>query len=254
MTDQATATIMGKIPLDRSVKAVADFLYTHLDTPDLEIEAKFGIIIDSETGVRLHLPLATDAVLIPEINEVIRFESDMSLDMHKRFNQLLNDRVTATKGGVKYKHTRELDESYYSVELEGRIRVSKDVATGNVLRVVAKRKVADLHIYIPYSALDCRISINVEQQVDPPAANDRLLSTRNKDRLSYLQEELQFDLTQVKTNDDRVSHELELEIANLDKLRAERAKITRGEPNKYVDLVSKFVNNIRSVAAKVALR
>jgi polynucleotide 5'-triphosphatase len=85
--------------------------------------------------------------------------------------------------------------------------------------VLEKTRVADLNIYSPNQAFDYRISVSLENPgtnfVDHeaclgsiPYANGLILASvpkgdhmyeRNKDRLSYSQGNLQFDLTQVKS-------------------------------------------------------
>jgi hypothetical protein len=47
-------------PLENNLKLISDFIYKHLNKPHLEIEAKFGIIIDKETRQRIRFPTMSE--------------------------------------------------------------------------------------------------------------------------------------------------------------------------------------------------
>lgn len=124
---------------------------------------------------------------------------------------------------IDYLHRRETDKFYelpssmhstlppalrallnprYSVK----VRVTHDQKTGEPLAKIIKARVADLDLYFPSQALDCRISINFEMKFDGNV-EELIVSSdgaqrpdRNKDRLSYRQSHYQVDLTQVTQN------------------------------------------------------
>lgn len=198
----------------------------------------------------------------------IRFSAEMDASLHKRFNQLLNDRVSklASHGpsmpSLQYKHHRVIDESY-SMPGAGRkrVRITKDGTSNSVIAAITKEKLADLHIYAPYSPLDCRISVSVETPLDSPPSNlpHPPQSFRYKDRLSYtFNGEFVLDLSQVKSGNSstpsssiNVSNELELEILDPSgPLREEWQKCMRKEPNHYIDIVKRFVDNIKVILNK----
>ncbi|KAK9767243.1 mRNA-capping enzyme subunit beta [Basidiobolus ranarum] len=259
-------------PLDDILKVVSDFLYKHLDRPHVEIEAKLGVLIDTRTNQRIKLPVATETVMSLEDDKWFRFESDMKLEQHKHFNEILNKRVSESKAPnyrgaiIEYKHTRETDR-FYKVD-GAKVRVTTDQQTGEVVAdgIVEKKRVANLNIHSPNTRLDFRITIS--EEIPKSLPEGKHLFERNKDRLSYRHEIWKFDLTQVKGNEQpsrpqpsfygyrapertpELKHELELEFADPKVLLNERKKIERGEPNNYSTVVKVFLNNIRLLAKK----
>lgn len=125
---------------------------------------------------------------------------------------------------VHYKHRREVDK-YFDLAppqrdlLPGcvrsllrhspRARVTYDQRTKEVLAKIVKARVADLHIHMPNSPVDCRLSVNLE--MDWPGPVEELETggggnaPRQKDRLSYAQGNIQVDLTQVSMAGSGVS-------------------------------------------------
>ncbi|KAI3636643.1 hypothetical protein MIR68_005332 [Amoeboaphelidium protococcarum] len=259
--------ILGDSPADQVVQAILDFIYAYLDYPNVEIEARFGVLIDRRTRQRLRLPIVNEAVLDDEMSQDIKFESNMQLDLHKQFNQLLNKRVTETQKAftdsgdadadsgdkqdlrVKYKHLREIDE-VYQIAGNNKVRVTKDKATGKVLKTIKKQKIDQMHIHVPYSQFDVRIAVATEDAAQLPenASSLRAESVRQKDRLSYVYGDVQVDLTQV-TSDQGLLHELEMEMLNVDYLQSQKALRDKSEPNQLFSKVHTFYENIRSICA-----
>lgn len=119
---------------------------------------------------------------------------------------------------LSYAHKKERD-SFYEVspaELppvirqnlnprhKPKVRVTVDQRTGEVLAKIVKCRVADLDIHSPLTAVDWRVSVNLEMNYDgdishlTPADTGRgRASDRNKDRMSYRHLAYQVDLTQV---------------------------------------------------------
>eukprot|EP00158_Paraphelidium_tribonemae_P006651 Partr_v1_DN27918_c0_g1_i2_m11380 putative mRNA CAPPING len=269
--------IFGKAPTDRLLETVADFLYPHIAAADVEIEAKFGTLIDKHTGARINFPVGNECVLVGDDTSTaapwFRFQSDMTMQQHAHFNKLLNARVQESVEGpvspVYYKHVREVDQFFVSPTSTSssastaapppRIRVTRDQATDRVLSIVRKERVAHLHIFMPHLPLDCRISISIEHRLHEIPAVDPI-STRVKDRLTYRHQDLvRIDLTQVQTNtlggggstnSTSSTHELELEILGTRTFAKEAELAAHGQPNIYLQLVQIFLNNIRAVAAR----
>jgi polynucleotide 5'-triphosphatase len=132
--------LFGAKVTDPLVKQLADFVYLQCNLTNVEIEAKFGWCIDKATQQRISLPVLTDTVLsMPGDPAWYRFESNMSLEQHRHFNQAFNRLVTTPviylcivlifQSGAKmtYKHTREVDE-FFNVQGR-RIRVTRDKNT-----------------------------------------------------------------------------------------------------------------------------
>ncbi|THV54443.1 hypothetical protein BGAL_0026g00140 [Botrytis galanthina] len=289
-------SISGTKPPAEITRLVADFLYMHVvnreDTGELashgveiEIEAKLGQLVSKETNVRLSLPVRSETVLLD--NQFVAFKSTMTEAQHRGLNEFLNKKVQEcmpsnngqSKRRVKidYLHRRETDKFYelpssmhstlppalrallnprYSVK----VRVTHDQKTGEPLAKIIKARVADLDLYFPSQALDCRISINFEMKFDGNV-EELIVSSdgaqrpdRNKDRLSYRQSHYQVDLTQVTQNliSNGVSrtekeHELEIELSAA-AVTDQGLKARHGEPNDYFKLVDGFIDNVRLLA------
>jgi hypothetical protein len=164
-------------------------------------------------------------------------------DLHRAANGLLNEetqRSNFSKGRVKinYAHPRETDsfETLSTVGLQAlplalqqrrepgrelRLRTSRDSNTGAVKARIVKVKIADIHIFNPRGQYDCRISINVEVNMNRPDLHPDDLVVRNgklrqperkKDRLSYKHLAYSIDLTRVDVEGMQPKFELELEV------------------------------------------
>lgn len=193
---------------------------------------------------------------------MVRFESDMSRRQHAHLNQLFNDRYSAHlsrdyRGApISYRHTRETDYTHQSQDRDrnSKVRVTKvhpdkhnrriEVLKDPPHGMVCKRRLGNMNIYSPKQMFDYRISVNTETPLNAfpttPVEN-----ARYKDRVSYEHQFLQIDLTQVEMH-GAVSHELEVEIKDMDLLMAEGAKEFSGiQPNRYYEMIQVFLNTVR---------
>lgn len=252
-------SLFNKPPIDSIVRLVADLIGRHLENPNVEIEAKLGILVDRNSGSRLKLPILSEAAIRPDRD--IRFKSDMSLNQHHHFNQMLNNRVNESNQPgypgkiVSYQHLYEKDCFYNSNN--SKIRVTFDSRTNRIKEggIIIKNKLEHMDISSPLNNLDFRISVNEEIPRSKPTGTPQ--HERNKDRLSYKHDLWQIDLTQVKTQDTdsrnahkepEVSHEVEIEIANLEVIREEYRNMRRNKPSQYYHFIQVFLNNIRLLA------
>lgn len=235
------SSITAEPPRPSLLNRLCDFFFTtvvrneHLGeiqsrAVKFEIEAKFGTLIDRGTNNRINLPVETDCIL-SDHGGWFAFRSSMTEVQHKGFNDFLNDMVRAAhpdnkanigrppRLALKYQHRREVDKFFELPEntvLPGcvtnllaasghrpKVRVTYDQKTNEVLAKIIKARVHDIHLFLPESTLDCRISVNLEMdwegpiealqnQTKRPPAPDRM-----KDRLSYSHGLYQLDLTQV---------------------------------------------------------
>ncbi|RIA97112.1 mRNA triphosphatase CET1 [Glomus cerebriforme] len=248
-------SIFGVQPTNDFVRVVSDFLYMQVGKENVEIEAKLGVLLDKKTRERIRLPVYCETVISPYDDRWMIFESNMTLEQHKSFNNLLNNRFIETKSPshkgqpVEYKHTYEIDKFYDTKD--GRIRVTRDRKTGEIVEggIVQKVRIADLNIYSPNTKLDYRISVNAEIPKKMPEGPHSF--ERNKDRLSYTHQIVKVDLTQVKVTDggsQDLTHELEVEFIDPRILLEEKLKIENRQENRYVEIVEHFLNNIRMLA------
>ncbi|KAF5360375.1 hypothetical protein D9756_004919 [Leucocoprinus leucothites] len=263
-------SILGVEPLDEFVKEVADFVY-HMITvvsPNyppgkIEVEAKVGILRDKQSGRRLELPVLVETILQPDSVDT-RFESNMSAQQHKHFNNRLNQLTSASQqpshpaSPLKYTH-QLLKDSFYPLDPNSsnsdrdKIRVTKDEKTNQMVECIHKIRLGDLNIYSPKHHGDWRVSVNVEVPKQHPIGT--ALNTRKKDRLSYSHEEFIIDLTQVTSQASaaappQVTHELEVEIARSDLLKSLAARrndpnVSEHERSAFDELIRAFVNNAR---------
>lgn len=102
----------------------------------------------TETGRRMPYPYAImgdiDVIILvigAGLENRIRFESNMSLDQHKHFNEILNERVTQSNARgyrgerIHYKHTYETDRFYHpDNNTRTKWRVTTNQQTGQASR------------------------------------------------------------------------------------------------------------------------
>ena len=215
----------------------------------------------------------------------------MQQQQHSEANEFLNKCTQESRGAnripIEYQHTKEIDSFYQMSEpamralSESSTEIVRQILTtkGRRTRVrlttsgreprqelakIVKVRLRDLDIHFPKSMFDCRISINMEinysgdvqGELDPDKENGKVRSARRKDRLTYVHQGMQIDLTQVTMDKDGVKeqeHELELELDE-SLLKSETDRIQRGEPNNYVDLIRTCVDNIRVVTRMFPVR
>ncbi|KAM7221244.1 CYTH-like domain containing protein [Rhypophila decipiens] len=289
-------SITNQTPQGSMSKRLCDFFFATVVSNDylgemqsrgikFEIEAKFGVLIDKHTQGRVALPIETNCILSDNGNW-LAFRSSMTEAQHKFFNDFLNEMVKATHPDnkanvtrrlpVKYQHRRQVDKFFdlpantalpgYVTDLfnasghRPKVRITYDQKTNEVLAKIIKTKVQDIHLFLPESALDCRISVNLEMDWDGPVealesqtkrppAPDRM-----KDRLSYSHGHYQIDLTQVtQVNSQRPEkqHELEIEV-NPAAIIEQGQRAASGQPHQYPELVEGFLNNICLLARKAS--
>ncbi|KAF1833803.1 mRNA-capping enzyme subunit beta [Decorospora gaudefroyi] len=248
----------------------------------LEVEARWGQIVDTQTGHRLRGFWRTECVLNTAALEV-KFESTMTVQQHRRMNMYLNSQVHKSKNAaasrplIDYRHTYETD-LFYELDRPGfeslspivqhliretgsrqRVRVTRDKNTGEFLRAIIKHRIGNLEISSPRTEWDYRIGINLEIEFSGPIDNlAPVVETgktvesmqRQKDRMSYSWlGAYQVDLTQV-TQGTSKNHELELELDSA-VLLAEADRARRKEANKFEGLINGMMNNLRVLSREI---
>ncbi|KAI7192021.1 hypothetical protein KC363_g3563 [Hortaea werneckii] len=281
-------------------KVVADWLYVNLfqlqgfgEDPNIgaiEIEAKIGKLIDKRQDVRIKLPIST-ATIVEEtwLRENARFESQMDENEHKVMNGFLNTAIQESRNNpgripMQYKHPKETDtflplsnagyaalpQAFHQRKLQKgqglKLRTTINNETNQVTARIVKSHVTDMHIYNPNYDYDCRITINLEANLNRPdlAPFENLVETspsaaadpsqptfkrdlhnpipdRRKDRLSYSHLAYSIDLTRVDVR-GIAKYELELEV-DAQVLRQQIAAINARQPSGYQAVVSGFLDN-----------
>ncbi|KAG8830060.1 mRNA-capping enzyme subunit beta, partial [Serendipita sp. 399] len=216
-------SFLNKEPQDEFVKEIADWIaFVSQGRHDIEIEAKFGTILDKSSGARVaqKLGILVETIVDPREASNTRFESQLSARQHEHLNRMLNEQVTRTVSSsypyarTTFRHRQTTDE-FYSQDADSKIRISRDTKTGQLMESIIKRRLGDLHIISPKREVDWRISVNTEEKVDPASVGSgtRPYYSRRKDRMEYTHQHFRIDLTQVTDQANIQTHELELEFA-----------------------------------------
>ncbi|ELR23970.1 mRNA capping enzyme, beta chain, putative [Acanthamoeba castellanii str. Neff] len=229
-------SIFGFSEIEGVLRKVSDFLFIHAKTPDIEIEAKLGFLLDKDTRERLYLPISCETEVI---SSNLTFQSSVPAELFKLFNDKLNERFRAAtqpdyRGKkVTYAHFREVDMFY-----PGQVRVTLDEA-GNEKRIIRKKRISDINFHSPQSVIDFRISASTEEHVERP--HTRPSHERQKERISYRFELFSFDLTKVEKLDRQgtsTTYEMEVELADMALVRAERQKLNNKLPNDFLAIAT----------------
>ncbi|KAK0946989.1 hypothetical protein LTR29_001572 [Friedmanniomyces endolithicus] len=286
-------SIRWTAPMPEMLKQVIDWLYVQLnniqDVPDspeeieVEIEAKIGKIVNVGNGERIMMPITSPTILnqMWATGDNIRFESQMELNEHKAMNAFLNTALQASKMEERYGRVpmdyshpksrdsfRPLSDTGYDAlppafrrhagekRKDLKLRTTTNLATGEVEARIVKSKMADLHIFNPAGDYDCRISLNLEANMNLPhlapytdlfgewAPGERASPDRMKDRMSYKHLVYRIDLTMVSVSKALPpKFELELEVEG-QVLREQMRLMSGGEgEDAFADLVGGFLDN-----------
>ena len=291
-------SITNDKPYDEITRLVCDFLWENVVNNEMlrqavaegqgtqvEIEAKWGQILDRVTKDRIAGIHESECVVRRGDLENTKFESTMSEEQHKRMNIFLNrcvirakpDAAVAPKANrapLDYKHVRQTD-SFYELNQAGfdllapttrailqspsrqKVRITRDTRTGQVLEKIIKHRVINLEISSPQTEWDYRISVNLE--INYPGPLDDLVEsmergrsyTRRKDRMCYSHlQAYRIDLTQVTNPEGEKNHELEIEL-DAAKLIGEAERIHHNAPSMYEEIVGGMVNNLRVLSRAI---
>lgn len=256
-------SFLGIIPDDDLTKSVQEWIYATIFAikPDtrqfLELEIKFGRIKESNNPDRISPPISSQAIysesdahLKPNIDEVLFKE----LISYIRGVSELNE----NSGKFNIIESQTMDSVYRTglhTQRPRFLRMSTDVKTGRVGEFIEKRRVSQLLIYSPNDSYDMKISINLELPVsenDPPEKykSQIPISSRNKDRISYIHNDscTRIDVTKAiqhdrsdKNKDNEATYEVELEINTPALVKA--FNNISNDSKQYAELIRTFLNN-----------
>nr|XP_031858658.1 uncharacterized protein CI109_005893 [Kwoniella shandongensis]KAA5525730.1 hypothetical protein CI109_005893 [Kwoniella shandongensis] len=233
-----TGSIFNILPRNPFTAVVGDFIMASASgLNDVEIEIKLGTLMSapdptaSQPPRRIRMPTQSEMIMPPDY-PLGPFHSTMHPHQYRAFNNLLNSAAQTSislpphAGRVHFSRSKLTDSFHGGGGRQGKVRVSRDRDTGEVVQVVKKRRVADLNVYCPGWPFDWRISVNVEEPCDMPTSPPTM--TRDKDRACYRHQVCQVDLTHVKsgetsnpTSKPTSSFELEIEILDVPTLLQE---------------------------------
>lgn len=266
------SSFLNIIPDDDLTKSVQDWVYATIFSiePDMrqfiELEMKFGLIVEAKSPERVSPPIASQAVyteldahMTPNVDEVL----------FKELNKYIRGVSEMTENSGKFNIIESLTkDSVYRVGLSTQrprfLRMSRDVQTGRVGQFIEKRHISQLLLLSPKDSYDMKISLNLELPVpenDPPEKyqNQTPVSERTKDRVSYIHNDscTRIDVTTVQNHNQgvkgrhtEVTHEIELEI-NTPALLSAFDKITT-DSKEYASVIRTFLNNGTIIRRKLS--
>ncbi|KAG5416789.1 CET1 [Candida metapsilosis] len=283
-------SITGVIPPSSITRRIAEWIYANTaniedsNRKNVELELKFGTIIDKRTGKRINLNVTTECVYTNGSD--VRFDMEVEEiawnDVRKMFDELerrfqedkKNDQSIRDKRKFKMLESDQTD-SFYQLggknEHLRKVRISKD----NLLQpprytAIQKERVADLYIHNPQSMYDLRLSLSLEMPV-PEGNIESIMSKsqpqlqRDKKRVSFTHTPTitQFDLTRVivpreyknKSGKKVVNHETKYEVEmEADTMEIFQCidKVRSGTDNyRLEEVVEIFLNNARIINNRV---
>ena len=266
------SSFLNIIPDDDLTKSVQDWVYATIYSidPDLrqfiELEMKFGLIVEAKSPERVSPPIASQAVyteldahMTPNVDEVL----------FKELNKYIRGISEMTENSGKFNIIESLTkDSVYRVGLSTQrprfLRMSRDVQTGRVAQFIEKRHISQLLLLSPKDSYDMKISLNLELPVpenDPPEKyqNQTPVSERTKDRVSYIHNDscTRIDVTTVQNHNQgvkgrhtEVTHEIELEI-NTPAMLTAFDKIAT-DSKEYASVIRTFLNNGTIIRRKLS--
>ncbi|KAF6066503.1 mRNA capping enzyme, beta chain family protein [Candida albicans] len=228
---------------------------------NVELELKFGKIIDKRSGNRIDLNVVTECIFTDHSS--VFFDMQVEEVAWKEITKFLDELEKSFQEGKKGRKFKTLEsdntDSFYQLGRKGehpkRIRVTKDnLLSPPRLVAIQKERVADLYIHNPGSLFDLRLSMSLEIPV--PQGNIESIITKNKPemvrekkRISYTHPPTitKFDLTRVIGNKTEDKYEVELE-AGVMEIFAAIDKIQKGVDNlRLEELIEVFLNNARTL-------
>lgn len=287
-TQDLECLVTGVIPPQSIVRTIAEWIYANFveipleNRKFLELELKFGTIVDKKAGYRLDIGVSSDCIYTNASN--IRFEMAVHETGWKEMKAFLDElekkyqeenRKNPSKPRRKFS-TLETDftDLIFQInernERPKRIRISKD-NTLNPPRYTAieKKRISDLYIHCPSSMYDFRISLSLEfpvaEEKIEPTLKKKPENTRIKKRtsLTHSPTVTQFDFTSVLTPktmknkagktvvEHETNFELELEIDPTEIFRGFDKVRDGSDSIRFEELVEVFLNNARCLNNRV---
>lgn len=284
-------SITGVIPAPSVVRTVAEWIYANFtkisleNRPLVELEIKFGTIIDQASGQRLDIGVSTECVYtksgatrfemgVHEVgwNEMKRYIEELD----KQYQDELRRNPNPQKPRKKFGTLESFNTDFFfnlreRNEAPKKVRISQD----NLLKPkryvgIEKKKLSDLYIHNPSQMFDLRFSMSMEVplpegSIEPTLKKSKPILTREKRRLSYTHAPTatRFDFTAVsvpRTTKNKTgkaivehdnSHELELEIETHEIFRGYDKVRDGSDTVRFEELVEVFLNNARVLNTRV---
>lgn len=270
-------SILSYIPDDDLTKSVQDWIYATLVSIDpglrqyVEIEMKYGVIIDPTSSSRVNPPVSSqcvfndlDSTMKPDIDERVFDELNRYMKNLSELNENMGkfNIIDSHYADISYRVRTHTERPKF-------LRMSTDVSTGRIAQFIEKRKISHLLIYSPKDTYDTKISISLELPVpenDPPEKykNQTPIGHRLKKRTSYIHNDscTRFDITRAESKstrpsttkdrpeDQETTFEVELEL-NTPALLTAFDNIQQNGKD-YAAIVRTFLNNGTIVRRKIS--
>lgn len=162
----------------------------------IELEARLGCIKDLQSDHRLFLP--TESPVIFNKNMMYVFNPGVS---QNDFNFFLNE---ISKKNLKKKNIKDVTKM-------SKKRTRATFIDKKIVEHVKKTKLINFDIHIPQSSYDIRFSLALEKKLKLENFKDDGAFKRNRDRISYEEENTSYDLTKVENEDLDFIYEVEME-------------------------------------------
>lgn len=276
-------SITGVIPPASVTRTVAEWVYANFtEIPAeqrrfVELEGKFGLIVDKRTGRRIDASVASECIYTDKANTHFdmgvhevgwRAMADYLDELEKKFQEEAR-KHTAAPGRPKHKFSRlELDvtDRFYDISERNAPTKKVRVSTDSLLKrlwAINKQRLSDLYIHNPLCMHDLRLSLLYElpfpdTSIESVAKNTPVLTRAKKRTLwTHRPTVTTFDLTRVQTPrelkntkgkrivDHDTSHEVELEIDVPELFAGYDAVRTGADTIRFEELVEIFLNNAR---------
>lgn len=287
-------SITGVIPAPSITRTIAEWIFANFqDIADtnhkyVELELKFGTIMDKRKGGRININVATECVFTDHSN--IRFDMQVEElawnDMSKCFQELesgYQEELRKMGGLARNKPKRkftmlesDITDQIYQIESGNNehpksVRVSKD-NTLNPPRFVAieKQRISSLYVHVPSSMYDLRLSLSLEIPIPENAVDlimarntPTLIREKKRNTWTHTPTVSQFDLTRVSIPRESKSKsgkklierdqnfEVEIEINTAQVFQAIEKFSRNVDPYRFEELVEIFMNNARVLNNRV---
>lgn len=283
-------SITGVIPPPSVTRRIAEWIYanfvevTEENRKHIELELKFGTIMDRKTSNRINILVSTECIYTDVSS--IYFESGVHevgftdvikyLDeLERNYQEDLKNHPNKPRRKFNTLESDVTDSIYYvrnRNEQPKSIRISKDNALSPPRHTaINKQRISDLYIHNPSSMYDLRLSLSLENpvsdgEIEHIMKKSKPNMTRMKKRNSYSHRPTvtTFDLTRVSTprelkntstgkkvveNENTFEVELEIDVPELfngfDQFKNGTNSI------RFEELVEIFVNNARCLNNRI---
>lgn len=285
-------SITGIIPTPSITKTIAEWIYANFrdiaehNRKYVELELKFGTIIDKARGSRINLNVLTECIY--NDHALVHFDMLVAEKAWDDIHRLFADLETLYQEDLKKAGPRhgkpprkfntmdeDMTDSFYHAGRPGEHPKSVRVSTDKTLNpprhtAIEKQRLLDLYIHNPSSMYDMRLSLSLEMPVEESIVapliskgQPHLIREKKRNTWTHLPTITRFDLTRVliprelKNKDGKrvVTHdknyEIELEVDTLEMFNAVD-KIVQGlDLYRFEELVEIFINNGRVINNRV---